>query len=244
MIVRNLTKQAYYLSLGANTSTPDIQFPESDNISQLVVVPLSTETFIPPDRIIYTRQELEDLLRANKLQVVQEDPYDPFVYRDTTLIRGFPDSGFRLIPRWYDYSTYPRVQDDGTFVSPALLPFPSFETWNFINAQITESAPDVVDIKFSSSGIENRVVVTAGTYSVQPADGTIALQAVAPITIELPAPSVGFELQIKDEFGNADNIPATVDPGIALIDGEPQWIINAAYANLQLYADGSAWRIR
>lgn len=90
----------------------------------------------------------------------------------------------------------------------------------------------------------NRVIVTSGTYIVQGKDETIAVRATADVTIELPSPFDGRILSIKDEIGSADSFLITVDPGASTIEGWNTWVINAPYANLVIYSDGSAWYVK
>jgi len=86
------------------------------------------------------------------------------------------------------------------------------------------------------------IVVTAGQVLPAGFDGTVLVEASAPLIVTLPAgPTVGQAVTIKDAAGNAGTYPITVSGGGALIEGAPTLPINFNYGWVALLFSGGQW---
>jgi len=86
------------------------------------------------------------------------------------------------------------------------------------------------------------IVVTAGQVLPAGFDGTVLVEAAAPLIVTLPsAPTVGQAVTIKDAAGNAGTYPITVSGGGALIEGMPTLVINFNYGWAALLFSGGGW---
>ena len=94
---------------------------------------------------------------------------------------------------------------------------------------------------------QQRTPVTGNSYTALPTDYLIAVNVAHACAITIPTASAalnGFELNIKDEGGNATADNITITPATGNIDGSANVVISTNYGTAHLYCNGTAWFTR
>lgn len=231
MICRNVTTNEIYINLGNNDSQDATGIQ-----SQRFVAPLSLVE-IPPDRQVFALEQLEDYLTRGILVLVDENPYDQYVWRSTIGIPDF-DGAFHLIPR--SALEYPEIRDHGVAIG-------MFPKLNFTGGgvSVANAGSGTADITIETNTVLPYTRVT-GDYQAVLADLMLGCRITAPSTITLPnAPVDGQYLTVKDEDGSfLANLMTIVGFGGALIDGAASYVMGTPYQANEFVWNGDSWSIK